>query len=112
MSGGVHNVTVTNCTAQYTNAGPRVKTARGRGGVVSNVTYSQLDLTDLPIGISFDMFYNSDPPTNTTGTPVFRDISIINVTGSSLQTAGQFKCLPESPCENITLDKVKLVAKK
>ena len=39
MSGGVHNITFQHNVLNGTNVGPRVKTQRGRGGVVSGIRF-------------------------------------------------------------------------
>jgi len=112
MSGGVRNVTIRNCIANGTENGARVKTQRGRGGIVENILFENITLINLEDdGIVFDMFYSTLPPTNATGTPIFRDISIINYMGSVLKAAGEFECLPESPCTGITLQNIYLKSK-
>mmetsp|Transcript_46150 Transcript_46150/g.41289 ORF Transcript_46150/g.41289 Transcript_46150/m.41289 type:complete len:125 (+) Transcript_46150:1-375(+) len=84
-----------------TERGPRVKSQRGRGGLVANITYKDISMKGVSTGISISEYYNS----GATGVaPVFRNIYITNLTGSVTDEAGEFLCLPESPCYNITLD--------
>src|SRR5262249_138358 len=40
--GGVRNLTVRNCTFKDTVSGIRIKSYRGRGGLVENITYSDI----------------------------------------------------------------------
>ena len=44
-SGGIEDLTVSNCTFDGTDAGIRIKTARGRGGLLQNLTYENLTMT-------------------------------------------------------------------
>jgi polygalacturonase len=45
--GGVRNLTVRNCTFKGTVSGLRIKSYRGRGGLVENITYSDIKMTDV-----------------------------------------------------------------
>ena len=45
--GGVSNFTVTDCTFKGTECGVRIKSDRDRGGVVSNLTFRNLRMTDV-----------------------------------------------------------------
>ena len=46
-SGGVRNVQVRNCTFEGTENGIRIKSQRGKGGVVENVSYSDITMKDV-----------------------------------------------------------------
>ena len=103
MSGNVTNVVFENFAMDKTNTGPRIKSQRGRGGMVANITYRDITMKDVGTGISISEYYNS----GATGVaPIFKDIYITNVSGSVSKQAGQFLCLPESPCHYIELDNV------
>ena len=45
--GGVSNFTVTDCTFKGTDCGIRIKSDRDRGGVVSNLAFRNLRMTDV-----------------------------------------------------------------
>jgi len=108
MSGGVRNVTIRNCIANNTQNGARVKTQRGRGGIVEDIVFENITLFNLQDdGIVINMFYSNLPPTNATATPIFRNIAIKNYSGT-VKAAGDFECLPESPCTEIVLENVNL----
>eukprot|EP01084_Bolivina_argentea_P174284 301916_1 len=101
MSGNVTNILFENFKMDKTERGPRVKSQRGRGGLVANVTYKDISMKGVSTGISVSQYYSS----SATGVaPIFRNIYIKNLTGSVTGEAGEFLCLPESPCYNITLD--------
>lgn len=112
MSGGVRNVTVRNCVAVGTQNGARIKTQRGRGGIVEDITFSNITLNNvLDDGIIISMFYSTLPPTNKTGTPIFRNINIKDYYGDAAKVAGNFDCLPESPCTGVVLENINLQSK-
>ncbi len=103
MSGNVTNVLFRNLTLDGTDKGPRIKSERGRGGMVANITYENLNVK-VGMGISISEYYNSGAE----GVPpLFRDINILNMSGSA-STAGQFDCLPESPCHGIVLENINI----
>ena len=89
--GGVRNVLVKNCVFENTENGIRIKSQRGKGGLVENITYQDIVMTNVDPAVTFTCYYmyNSakDPvqkpvPQNdmvepmAVGTPVFRDIHI------------------------------------
>ena len=58
MSGGVKNVYVSGCTFIGTDVGLRFKSNRGRGGIVENLFFSDIDMINIPTqAISFNMYY-------------------------------------------------------
>jgi len=108
MSGGVKNVTIRDCVVNGTQNGVRIKSQRGRGGVVEDVVYRGLTfIGNVGDAILVDMFYSNVPPTNATATPKFRNVLVENLKGVA-KVAGVFNCLPESPCENFTIRDVNL----
>ncbi|MFZ4478044.1 MAG: glycosyl hydrolase family 28 protein, partial [Saprospiraceae bacterium] len=63
MSGGVHHIFVDNCTFSGTDIGLRFKTARGRGGTVSDIFISNIQMSKI-VGeaILFSMYYAAKDP--------------------------------------------------
>merc|ERR1712152_103344 len=86
--------------------GPRVKSAIGRGGIVENITYSNIVFKNiLKSGIDVSMLYGSQQ--NLSGPlPTFRNINFYNITGSAMKQCGIFECLEQSPCFNIDLNHI------
>lgn len=118
--GGVRNVTVKNCTFEDTDNGIRIKSRREKGGVVENITFSDLTMTNVHPAISIAAYYQqsthakypkndpAQPMTDTT--PIFRNITIRNLTATSTKDAGLIVGLPESLVENVVLENVNLTA--
>lgn len=113
--GGVRNLTVRNCTFKDTVSGLRIKSYRGRGGLVENVTYTDIKMIDVKIPINITSYYPKIPKEDTPQpitpeTPIYRDIRISNLTATSPQSAGFIVGLPECVVSNLTLEKVHISA--
>ncbi|MDO5424201.1 MAG: glycoside hydrolase family 28 protein [Eubacteriales bacterium] len=116
MSGGVRNVTVSNCVFQDTDRGIRLKTRRRRGGVVERLLFQNIIMDRVMCPFIFNMYYNcgkngDEPyvwakcpyPADET-TPRIRDIRIQNVLVHDAQAAaGFFFGLPEASIERVTI---------
>ena len=62
-SGGIRNVTIRHCVADSDNSAPiRFKTQPSRGGVVENITYSDIQLNDTRQAFEFNMEWRMVPP--------------------------------------------------
>ena len=114
MSGGVSNVTISNCVFQDTDRGIRVKTRRGRGGAVEQVTANNLVMERVLCPFTFNMYYQCGAEgdaykektahTADVSTPVFRNIRIAGLQAVEVRAAaGFFYGLPEMPVENIVI---------
>jgi polygalacturonase len=119
--GGIDGLTVSNCTFDSTDAGIRIKTLRGRGGLLQNLVYENLTMTAVknPIYI-IDWYPERDAPKDpatekaepvTERTPINKNIVIRNVTATGCPTAGIIRGLPEAPISNVTLSNVTISAK-
>eukprot|EP00698_Gefionella_okellyi_P014192 TRINITY_DN3931_c0_g1_i1.p2 TRINITY_DN3931_c0_g1~~TRINITY_DN3931_c0_g1_i1.p2 ORF type:complete len:135 (+),score=21.98 TRINITY_DN3931_c0_g1_i1:899-1303(+) len=105
MAGSVHNVLIRNCTFTGSFNVVRFKSVRGDGGTVSNITYAHHKMDGVLVAIDIDMFFRDRPPTNTSATPIFKDIYLMDIHGVAAR-AGQLDCLPESPCSNVVMTDV------
>lgn len=116
MSGGVRNVVVSNCVFDGTTAGIRIKTGRGRGGVVENVSYSNIVMRGiLKEAIILSMAYTGrvdpvKPEPVTEETPTLRNISIANIRADGARIALLCEGLPESPVSGVSLSNVRISA--
>jgi polygalacturonase len=119
--GGLEDLRVSNCTFDSTDAGIRIKTVHGRGGVLQNLTYENLTMTAVKVPIYIIDWYPEreapkDPSTEkaqpvTDRTPINKNITIRNVTAINCPTAGIIRGLPEAPITNVTLSNVTISAK-
>ena len=115
MSGGVRNIVVTNCVFQETDIGIRIKSQRGRGGMVEGLSVSNIVMLDVPAPFTITTFYTgSDRPGDVhpadDGTPRYRDMLFSNITARGAKSAGSITGLREMPIENITFSNVHLNA--
>lgn len=109
MSGGVNNVSVTDCQFIGTDVGLRFKSTRGRGGVVENIYIDNINMLNISgEGLLFDLYYwvknapKTIPPVDET-TPQFRNITINNVASFNSGLSVKFNGLPEMHIENVKL---------
>ena len=104
MSGGVNNVVISNCVFDGTDNGIRMKTMRGRGGVVQDIRVSNIVMRDVGRAIKLNMHYHkTDPEPVSERTPAFRNIHISNITVRGAKEAGYFRGLPEMPLADVSL---------
>ena len=121
--GEVHNLIVRNCTFDGTDAGVRMKSARGKGGVVENVLYENLKMRKVKKAISINSYYperntpeigtedEKQPEERGPRTPVWRNIVIRNVESvEGRKSAGEIVGLPEAAVSNIRMENVKIEA--
>jgi polygalacturonase len=123
--GGVRNVLVKNCVFENTENGIRIKSQRGKGGLVENIIYQNIMMTNVDPAVTFTCYYMyssaKDPIQRpvpqydmaepmTAGTPVFRDIRISNMTATCARGAGTIIGLPESKISSVVFENVKISA--
>ena len=109
--GGVSDVTVQHCTFEGTRYGFRIKSGRGRGGLVENIRASDIQMRDVDPAIDIMCYYPNPPMGDVPrpmapDTPVYRHIHIENLTASCPREAGLIIGLPESPITDVTLTNV------
>ncbi len=112
MSGDVRKITISNCVFDGTDRGIRIKTARGRGGIVEEIRVSNIIMKNIKQqAIVLDMQYaktNAEPVSDRT--PRFRNIHFSNITGQVNQAA-YLNGLDEMPIGNITFNDINMDAK-
>ena len=110
MSGGVSNVRVEDCIIKNNTAGIRVKTMRGRGGVVEDIHVTNVNMLNIRgQAIRINMFYHETPVEPVSErTPVFRDFHFRNITCERAGQAALIRGLPEMPISNISLENVSI----
>jgi polygalacturonase len=114
-NGGVNGMKVERCKFIGTENGIRIKSYRGRGGSVANITYSGITMENVSAAITFTEYYPKTPKTDELqpvkeGTPAFRDIRISDLTATATKSAGVIVGLPETPITGVTLENVRITA--
>jgi len=104
-SGGIRNVVASNIVAQGTDRGIRIKSTRGRGGVMENLRFDNWVIEDTPNpAIEITNYYTRAPEEPVSKrTPVFRDIAISHVSINRCRAAVSIEGLPEMPVEALRL---------
>ena len=108
MSGGVRNVWVHDCEFKGTDRGLRIKSMRGRGGVVENVWYERVRHENLRLmDVELTTFYASSTLKPRTQTPpTIRGIHVRDITAVGARKAIDVIGLPERPIEDVSFDNV------
>lgn len=105
MSGGVKNVVISNCIFDGTDRGIRLKSTRGRGGIVEDIRVSNVVMKNIgQEAVVFNLRYSQMPEeSKTERTPEFRRITIDGLMGYDVKTPIKIVGLPEAPISDITL---------
>ncbi len=114
MSGGVRNLFAYDCHFDDTDRGIRLKSMRGRGGIVENIWIQDITMGKIrDEAILINMFYAaSTVEADVKKAPVFRNIHIKNVTCDEAKQAIKIVGLEEQPTENVTLENITISAIK
>jgi polygalacturonase len=114
MSGGVRDVVVADCLFHGTDRGIRVKTRRGRGGVVERVRAQGIIMTDCLVPFAFNTHYGcgawddprvGDPGAREAdeGTPRIEGLSFGSISASGARIAAAWiDGLAESPIRDLS----------
>ena len=107
MSGGVRNVTASNIVCVGTDRAVRIKSTRGRGGVVENIRFSNFVVENVREPIYITTFYTkTDPEPVSQRTPIFRDIAISHFTIKNSPCTAKIFGLPEMPIQGLRITDV------
>jgi len=120
---GLRGMAVRHCTFEGTEIGIRLKSDRTRGGLVEDVTYSDLTMKNVGEAIVISSYYQgsttdigaggpSDQPVAVTATtPHWRAIRIHDIVATGCtKDAGMILGLPEMPADHLRLDRVRIDA--
>jgi polygalacturonase len=111
-SGSVRNIVASNLTVVDTENGARIKSARGRGGVVEDVRFDNWTMENVGEGIVVTNYYlmegetrrGQEPVSKTT--PVFRNIAMSHMTIDGAKTLIDVEGLPEMPIKGLHISDV------
>jgi polygalacturonase len=121
-SPGVANITVINCTFNGTENGIRIKSDDTRGGLVQNINYFNIGMTNVHFPIQIYAYYlltgtpssispvyaAAQPVAALNSTPAFRNITFSNITATSVSgyPVGIIWARTEMPATNIVFNKI------
>ncbi len=128
-SGGVSNITVINCTINGADNGIRIKSDNDRGGLVQNINYLNIGITNVHFPIQIYGYYNligtpssispyyasTQAVAGVTGTtPIYRNITFSNVNATSVSgyPIGIIWARTEMPATNIVFNRVNVTGNR
>ncbi len=126
MSGGIKDLTVSQCYFDHTDRGLRIKTRRGRGkyAVIDGVEFSNIRMNNVLTPLVINMYYFCDVDGKTEyvqdkgprpvddGTPYLGSFTFRNIQCENYEyAAGYFHGLPEQPIGSVEIDNVTFTAK-
>ncbi|NMA75437.1 MAG: glycoside hydrolase family 28 protein [Bacteroidales bacterium] len=112
MSGDVRRVTISNCIFDGTDRGIRLKSARGRGGIVEELRINNIVMNNIKKeAITLNLFYSDIKEEEfSERTPIFRNIHVSNLTGTNVSTACSILGIEESFIQNLSFSNINLAA--
>ena len=113
MSGDVRKITISNCIFDGTDRGIRIKTARGRGGIVEEIRVDNIVMKNIrDQAVVLDMQYaRTEPEPVSERTPRFRNIHLSNITAQTNE-AIYINGLAEMPVQDISFTDIQFDAQK
>lgn len=110
MSGGVKKVAISNCVFDGTDRGIRIKSTRGRGGVVEDIRVSNIVMNNIQReAFVFNLKYSRMPEEpKSDRTPEFRNIFINGCTVNGVKTPVKIVGLEEAPITGISIRDVQV----
>ncbi len=102
MSGDIRNVTISNCVFDGTDRGIRLKSRRGRGGVVEDIRINNIVMRNVICPFIMNLYYfcgpmgkekyvwDKNPYPITVETPTFRRIHCSDITARGVHAAAGF----------------------
>lgn len=124
MSGGVSDITINNNIFDQTDRGIRMKTRRGRGGYIKNISVSNITMKNVLTPIAINAMYGKSGAQQESylsdekqkvddSTPSIKNISLSNITATGVSSvAGFVYGIPESPVDGLRITNVNLYMKK
>lgn len=119
MSSGANNIWIHNCLFNGTDTGLRMKSTRGRGGMIERIYIDHINMVNIAgDAFTFDLYYSNKPaagssdkdastsdpvPTVSEETPCFRNLRISDVVCQGAARAIWFNGLPEMPLSDLVM---------
>ncbi len=119
-SGDIRNVVISNCVFAGTDRGIRLKSRRGRGGLVEDIRVTNVVMENVLCPLTMNLYYACGAWGDETvadkgfrpvddGTPRFRHIHLSHITARQVKLAAAFLYgLPEMPIEDLSLANISI----
>jgi hypothetical protein len=114
MSGNVKRVAISNCIFEGTDVGIRIKTMRGRGGIVEDIRVSNILMYDMvKEGVIITMRYQpTKPEALSERTPTVRNVQLSGINIRKAERAIAIYGLEEKEVSQISFNDMQISAKK
>jgi polygalacturonase len=111
MSGGIFNVTIEDLHVWDSAAGVRIKTDKGRGGYIANITISDITMERVKIPIRFSSGSNDHPDErwDPKAVPVVKGVSITNLVSFNSTKAPVLEGIEDAPFGGICMKNISLL---
>lgn len=110
-SGGIRNVYAHRCIFRGTDVGVRLKSTRGRGGVVERVLCEHIDMARVGReAIQMTTAYRAWMGTTKGKAPTFRDLTFRHLRVDGARWAVRMQGLPEAPIRRVSLADITITA--
>jgi polygalacturonase len=111
-SGSIRDVKVSDCLFEGGGTGIRLKTMRGRGGIIEDIHFDHITMRKTSgEAIILTMNYQKTTPEPASDrTPTMRNITIFDCTGEGAKRACLIAGLEERAIQNVTLTNITLAA--
>ncbi|KAK8653296.1 hypothetical protein V6N13_127304 [Hibiscus sabdariffa] len=105
----VSNITVRDVTIQNTLTGVRIKTWQGGSGSVKQVTFSNVQVSEVETPIMIDQFYcDKGHCKNQSSAVQVSGINYVNIRGTYTVQPVHFACSDSFPCSGVSLSSIEL----
>ncbi|KAJ0054147.1 hypothetical protein Pint_00925 [Pistacia integerrima] len=110
MSGGISDVLAENIHSRNSLVGINLKTTRGRGGYMKDITVSNVEMESVHMALRFtsDFGLHPDDKFDPKALPVVTRITFKNMVGANIDVAGNFSGIDESHLTSICLSNITL----
>jgi polygalacturonase len=113
VSGSIRHVLVERCTFTGTGSAARIKSQPSRGGVIEDIVYRDIRVTDVNRAFSFELEWRMVPPLAppAKALTIVRNVRLINFSGTA-QAGGVIQGLKGSPILDLKIENCKLTAQR
>ncbi|XP_077218988.1 pectin lyase-like superfamily protein [Tasmannia lanceolata] len=110
MSGGISNIDVDHLHIHDSSIGIVLKTTKGRGGFIKNVviSYVEMENVNIAIRVTGQCGAHPDDHFDPEAYPVIDGITIKNVVGTNITTAGDLSGIHQAPFTALCLSNISL----